>query len=77
MVNPPGNPKASFQSGPITGETADQWLKAASKHQGTWWPHYAEWLAARSGGEQDAPGVLGGTTRPPLDPAPGTYVFES
>ena len=77
MVNPPGNPKASFHSGQILGETADQWLKAASKHQGTWWPHYAEWLAARSGGEQDAPGVLGGTTRPPLDPAPGTYVFES
>jgi len=52
-------------------------LKAASARQGSWWPHYAEWLAARSGGEQDAPGAVGGTTRPPLEPAPGTYVFES
>ena len=77
MVNPPGNPKASFRSGPILGETADQWLKAVSAQQGSWWPHYARWLAARSGSEQDAPDALGGPAWPPLDPAPGTYVFES
>ena len=77
MVNPPGNPKASFRSGPITDQPADQWLKEASAQQGSWWPHYAQWLAARGGGEQDAPAALGGTARPPLDPAPGTYVFET
>jgi polyhydroxyalkanoate synthase subunit PhaC len=77
MVNPPGNPKASFRSGPILGETADQWLKAVSAQQGSWWPHYSRWLAARSGSEQDAPDALGGPAWPPLDPAPGTYVFES
>ena len=77
MVNPPGNPKASFRSGPILGETADQWLKEVSAQQGSWWPHYARWLAARSGSEQDAPDALGGPAWPPLDPAPGTYVFES
>ena len=77
MVNPPGNPKASFRSGPVTDQAADQWLKAASAQPGSWWPHYAQWLAARSGGEQDAPDVLGGPAWPPLDPAPGTYVFES
>jgi polyhydroxyalkanoate synthase subunit PhaC len=77
MVNPPGNPKASFRSGQILGETADEWLKAASAEQGSWWPHYARWLAARSGSEQDAPDALGGPAWPPLDPAPGTYVFES
>jgi polyhydroxyalkanoate synthase subunit PhaC len=77
MVNPPGNPKASFRSGPITDQTADQWLKATPAQPGSWWPHYVEWLAARSGSEQDAPDALGGPAWPPLDPAPGTYVFES
>jgi poly[(R)-3-hydroxyalkanoate] polymerase subunit PhaC len=77
MVNPPGNPKASFRSGPILGETADEWLKAVAAQQGSWWPHYARWLAARGGSEQDAPDALGGPAWPPLDPAPGTYVFES
>jgi polyhydroxyalkanoate synthase len=77
MVNPPGNPKASFRSGPITDQTADQWLKATPAQPGSWWPHYVEWLATRSGSEQDAPDALGGPAWPPLDPAPGTYVFES
>jgi len=77
MVNPPGNPKASFHSGPIGDETADAWLKAAASHPGSWWPYYAEWLGSRSGEERDAPTALGGPTWPPLDPAPGTYVFES
>src|SRR6516165_9229021 len=71
MVNPPGNPKASFHSGPVLGGSAEQWLKAASARQGSWWPHYAQWLGARSGEERDAPEALGGTTRPTLDPAPG------
>jgi polyhydroxyalkanoate synthase len=77
MVNLPGNPKASFHSVPITEETAEQWLKAASAQPGSWWPQYAQWLASRSGGERDAPDALGGTTLPPLDPAPGTYVFDA
>jgi poly(3-hydroxyalkanoate) synthetase len=77
MVNPPGNPKASFHGGPVLGGSAEQWLKEAAKQQGSWWPHYAQWLAARGGEERDAPAALGGTTRPPLDPAPGTYVFET
>jgi len=77
MVNPPGNPKASFHSGPVLGGTAEQWLNEAAKQPGSWWPHYAQWLGSRSGEERDAPKALGGTTRPPLDPAPGTYVFET
>jgi polyhydroxyalkanoate synthase len=76
MVNPPGNPKASFHSAPITEGTAEQWLKAAPARPGSWWPQYAQWLASRSGGERDAPDALGGMTLPPLDPAPGTYVFD-
>jgi len=75
MVNPPGNPKASFYSAPVTAGTAEAWLKAAPAQPGSWWPHYARWLAARGGDERDAPQALGGITHPPLDPAPGTYVF--
>jgi polyhydroxyalkanoate synthase subunit PhaC len=75
MVNPPGNPKASFYSAPVTAGTAEAWLKAAPAQPGSWWPHYARWLAARGGDERGAPQALGGITHPPLDPAPGTYVF--
>jgi polyhydroxyalkanoate synthase len=77
MVNPPGNPKASFYCAPVTTGTADEWLKAAPAQQGSWWPHYVQWLAARGGEERDAPQAPGGPGRPPLEPAPGTYVFDA
>ncbi len=37
MVNPPGNPKASFQTGPENPPTAAAWLDQAEKVQGSWW----------------------------------------
>jgi len=77
MVNPPGNPKASFYCAPVTAGTADEWLKAAPAQQGSWWPHYAQWLAARGGEERDAPQAPGSPGRPPLEAAPGTYVFDT
>ena len=77
MVNPPGNPKASFYCAPVTAGTADEWLTAAPAQQGSWWPHYTQWLAARGGDEQDAPQALGSPGRPPLEAAPGTYVFDT
>src|SRR5215472_1253588 len=77
MVNPPGNPKASFYSAPVSAGTADEWLKAAPAQQGSWWPHYTQWLAARGGEERDAPQALGSPGRPPLEPAPGTYLFDT
>ncbi|KZS81674.1 poly(3-hydroxyalkanoate) polymerase [Mycobacterium kansasii] len=76
LVNPPGNPKASFRTGPVDGEDPQHWLDAAQQFAGSWWPDYVSWLAERSGPEVDAPTALGGQGLPPLGPAPGTYVKE-
>ncbi|MDH6197835.1 polyhydroxyalkanoate synthase [Mycobacterium frederiksbergense] len=76
LVNPPGNPKASYQAGPIDDLTADEWAAATETSTDSWWPHYIQWLAARSGPEVAAPTVLGGKGFEPLAPAPGTYVRE-
>jgi polyhydroxyalkanoate synthase len=76
LVNPPGNPKASYRTGPVEAEDADQWLDSAQKVSGSWWPDYVGWLAERSGPEVDAPKTLGGNSLPPLGPAPGSYVME-
>ena len=81
IVNPPGNKKASFQVGPGGGTDvpadAETWLAAAEKHEGSWWEDYASWLADHAGRQRDAPTTLGGPDHPPLDPAPGTYVFAT
>lgn len=76
LVNPPGNPKASYRTGPVDVEDPEQWLGSAQMFQDSWWPDYVAWLAERSGPEIDAPKALGGDDLPPLGPAPGSYVME-
>jgi polyhydroxyalkanoate synthase len=76
LLNPPGNPKAFFWSGAAQQATADAWLEQASRQTGSWWPHWLEWITARSGGLKPAPTSLGSSANPPLDAAPGRYVME-
>ena len=37
LVNPPGNPKASFQVNKDNPADPAEWLRAAETEQGTWW----------------------------------------
>jgi polyhydroxyalkanoate synthase len=76
LVNPPGNPKASYRAGPADAEDPAQWLESAQKLPDSWWVDFLGWLAERSGPEVDAPKTLGGEGFPPLGPAPGSYVME-
>jgi poly(3-hydroxyalkanoate) synthetase len=77
LVNPPGNPKASYRTGQVDAEDPQEWLDTAEKVSDSWWPDYVAWLAERSGPDTDAPANLGGEGLPPLGPAPGSYVMES
>jgi polyhydroxyalkanoate synthase subunit PhaC len=76
MVNPPGNPKASYRVAEENPPSGDAWLEGAVQQAGTWWEDWAAWLAERSGDERPAPETLGGAGLEPLAPAPGTYVRE-
>jgi poly(3-hydroxyalkanoate) synthetase len=78
MVNPPGNPKSTFQAGSGTDNPADpaDWLQTAQTITGSWWPDYSAWLADRSGPQQERPGRLGNAGYPPLQAAPGSYVLD-
>ena len=74
LVNPPGNPKASFLTSDETPPDVDVWFKGATRHIGSWWTDWAQWTAERAGAERDSPTRLGNDARRPLAPAPGTYV---
>jgi polyhydroxyalkanoate synthase len=76
MVNPPGNPKATFQTAPSSPADPREWLAEATTVTGSWWPDYASWLGERSGGQKKAPRRLGRKTFPVLCAAPGTYVLD-
>ena len=77
LVNPPENPKATYQTGKANPANPEDWLKAAQAEQGSWWPDMLAWLADRSGATKPAPDQLGGGGLRPIAPAPGTYVFDS
>jgi polyhydroxyalkanoate synthase subunit PhaC len=76
LVNPPGNPKATYYSGGELGAGPDTWFKSATKRPGTWWEVWADWTTERSGDEVAAPPQLGSDDFPPLQPAPGSYVRD-
>ncbi|MDP5181302.1 alpha/beta fold hydrolase [Blastococcus sp. BMG 814] len=76
LVNPPGNPKSTFQVAPSTPPDPQEWFRQAETVKGSWWPDYVAWLGERSGEEIPAPRELGGDGLEPLADAPGTYVFD-
>lgn len=76
LLNPPGNPKAWYVKGKTKEKDADAWAGKATKHEGSWWLDWADFLKTRSGDEVEAPKKPGNAKYKPLGPAPGTYVFE-
>jgi polyhydroxyalkanoate synthase len=60
---------------PDVPASADEWLSAAERHEGSWWEHWVAWLAERSGEQGAAPRALGSTRFPPREPAPGAYIY--
>jgi polyhydroxyalkanoate synthase len=75
LVNPPGNPKSTFQVAESTPPDPEKWLAQAETVKGSWWPDFMTWLGERSGEDIPPPSSLGGELEE-LAPAPGTYVFD-
>lgn len=63
IVSPPqgplAHPQASYRAAVHEGGAAphdpDAWLDVATVREGSWWPHWAAWLEARSDGERLRP----------------------
>jgi polyhydroxyalkanoate synthase subunit PhaC len=72
VINPPDRPKYQYWTNDKKAATLEAWLEGAREHPGSWWPHYADWLAKHSGGQMKArtPGQNLGV----IEDAPGRYV---
>jgi polyhydroxyalkanoate synthase len=75
IVSPPGMKKGSFLTHAGQHATPSAFEQAAEQHEGSWWPHLADWLAERSDAPRRAPQHEGSAAHPPLCAAPGTYVL--
>jgi len=74
LVNPPGNPKASYYTGPDPGPDPAEWMAEATKASGSWWEEWSRWVIGHSGAQRAAPPKLGSAENPRLCEAPGEYV---
>jgi polyhydroxyalkanoate synthase len=74
VVNPASKNKRSFWSGGPASGTHDGWLRGAAQTEGSWWPHWIEWLKNYGGRMIAARRPLGSREFPPLEAAPGRYV---
>ena len=76
IINPPGG-KGQFWTNEADPPppSAEEWRKAAARHDGSWWTDWTAWLAERSG-KKGKPPSMGSAAHPPIADAPGTYVLE-
>ncbi len=82
VVNPASKNKRSYWMNEradhtdMTAAGAGKWFESSTEIPGSWWPHWAAWLAKKSGRMIDARPSLGNAQFPPIEPAPGRYVRE-
>ncbi len=72
VINPPSRNKHGFWTGPKKlPEDAEAWLAEATKHEGSWWPFWTNWLTAHGSKKQ----VPARQAQKPIEPAPGSYAM--
>jgi polyhydroxyalkanoate synthase len=74
VINPPAARKYQHWTNAALPPTLDAWLAGATESPGSWWPHWADWLRARSGDMVPARDPAAGPL-PPIEDAPGSYVM--
>ncbi len=73
VINPPAAEKYCYWSTDNTDQSPENFRKDAKKVDGSWWPHWADWLKQYSGKMVDAREEGCGKAKP-IEDAPGSYV---
>jgi polyhydroxyalkanoate synthase len=71
IVNPPSANKHGYWTNDQQPETAQEWLEAATRHEGSWWPWWTNWLDAHGSKKT----VAAREPKDPIEPAPGRYAM--
>jgi len=73
VINAPVAHKYQHWTNSDLPATPEAWMDGAKEAAGSWWPHWAEWLKAKSGGMVPARDPAKGKFKP-IEDAPGSYV---
>ena len=82
IVSEPGHPRRRFRvSTRYPGDRyldPDSWAAQAECREGSWWPVWWQWLEEKSVSKKVKPPKMGAPEHGllPLEPAPGTYIFQ-
>ncbi|MCA1780379.1 MAG: hypothetical protein LC637_13700, partial [Xanthomonadaceae bacterium] len=76
VINPPSANKYGYWTNDDLPADPDQWIAGADYHEGSWWPHWNQWIKQYAGrripARQPGDGDLS-----VIEPAPGSYVKKS
>jgi len=73
VINHPDAKKYQHWTNPALPDSVDDWIAGAKEHPGSWWPHWAAWLAEKSGPMVPARDPTQGPLKATED-APGSFV---
>ncbi len=76
VINPAWKNRRNFWLNPDREGDPGTWLAAATSHPGSWWAHWADWLAPFGGPQVPARLRPGSEQYREIEPAPGRYVEE-
>ena len=71
IVNPPAANKHGYWTNADKPADANDWLASATRHEGSWWPRWTNWLDGH-GGKKTVPARK---PKAPIEPAPGRYAM--
>ena len=74
IINPPSAGKYGYWTNEALPESAEAWQSQASRHEGSWWNDWREWMAGVNGSDRVAARVPGEGALPAIEDAPGAYV---
>ena len=69
VINPPAANKHGYWTSEDKPDGVDPWLAGATRHEGSWWPWWTEWLTAKGSAKQ----VAARPITDGIEPAPGRY----
>ena len=71
VINPPAANKHGFWTNDDQPADAKDWLAAATRHEGSWWPTWTKWLTKHGSKKSVAARAI----KDGIEPAPGRYVM--
>ena len=75
IINPPSAEKYGYWTREKElPESADTWQAEATRHEGSWWNDWRDWIAGVNGTERVPARTPGDGALPVIEDAPGSYV---